>query len=264
MAHNTREEVQVLLPTTPNFSVDRLGKHAVYVAELSKRYKALSQDFKEEPPSPPHGTDGVDEDRISRLRSRVQDAWVNADGNPADGKWALLANMVRLGSTLGRKGHWAGARTDLELAPKPEGGWLNATSQAEWKEWEKKYRDELKVKDKVENWQKNLMAVGSKARTTKPTKATGQRRTPLPGRAQKSAAPTAKHAVGPSVDPLNESNPLGFKVVKRSSQTIAANSKPAAATSKPTRHSKERAAPPANIQEVSDLPNLVCILFDFF
>ena len=75
-----------------------------------------------------------------------------ADGNPADGKWALLRQLLRTGVTSGKAGRWAGTRTDLQAPDAPDGGWINASTEAEWAEWER----EVGLKDKVQNWKMRL------------------------------------------------------------------------------------------------------------
>ena len=89
---------------------------------------------------------------MSALRARVKEVWAKAEGNPADGKWMALTHLLRIGVTSGKAGRWAGTRTDLKSPAAPDGGWINAATEAEWAEWEKK----VNVKDKVENWKMRL------------------------------------------------------------------------------------------------------------
>lgn len=271
------EQTPLLVPTAPKFTVDHHGKHATYVGELSRKYAALSQHFREEPPSPPRFLNAGQEERIRALRQRIQDAWVNADGNPADGKWASVTNLVRMGSISGRNGRWVGTRKDLPLAPEPERGtlWVNPKSEVEWKEWEKKYHEGLKVKDKVENWKKHLETVSPTVpkdinhKITNATRATTSSKSakPTSSAIQSHPAPMATSLVAKASstaisDPLQEPNPLGFRVVKRASQTTTANGKPQPppSTSKPRPPSRQQilpAAPAKHIQDVSDIPDLV-------
>jgi hypothetical protein len=63
-----------------------------------------------------------------------------------------LTHLLRIGVTSGKAGRWAGTRADLKTPDAPDGGWINAATEVEWAEWEKK----VNVKDKVENWKMRL------------------------------------------------------------------------------------------------------------
>ena len=132
-----------------------------YLNTLSRTHIALAQIVQEVPSSRPGSPtedadgsypDSSTQERVSALRRRVQDAWVMADGNPADGKWTLLTHLLRMGVTSGKAGRWAGARADLKAPDAPDGGWINAATEVEWAEWEKR----VGLKDKVENWKMRL------------------------------------------------------------------------------------------------------------
>ena len=134
---------------------------SAYLNSLSRTHIALAQIVQEEPSSRPGSpTDDADgsypdlptQQRVSALRARVQEAWTMTDGNPADGKWTVLTHLLRIGVTSGKAGRWAGARADLKVPDAPDGGWINATTEAEWAEWEKS----VGLKDKVQNWKMRL------------------------------------------------------------------------------------------------------------
>ena len=134
---------------------------SAYLNSLSRTHIALAQIVQEasssRPGSPTEDVDGSypdqsTQERVSTLRARVREAWAMADGNPADGKWALLRQLLRTGVTSGRAGRWAGTRTDLQAPEAPDGGWINASTEAEWAEWER----EVGLKDKVQNWKMGL------------------------------------------------------------------------------------------------------------
>ncbi|KAF8162654.1 hypothetical protein B0H34DRAFT_692418 [Crassisporium funariophilum] len=155
-----------------------LEPYSNYLNTLSRTHIALAQIVQEAPSSRPgspvEDTDGSYPDtsshaRIVALRARVQEAWVKADGNPADGKWALMTHLLRMGVTSGEAGRWSGARADLPCADPPAAvGWINAATEAEWFEWEKKVaaataatkvgETERTVHDKVESWKRRLDA----------------------------------------------------------------------------------------------------------
>ena len=142
--------------TSANFK-----KPSSYLNSLSRTHIALAQIVQEEPSSrsgsPTEDADGSYPDsftreRVSALRARVQEAWTKTDGNPADGKWTALTHLLRIGVTSGKAGRWAGTRADLKAPNAPDGGWINAATEVEWAEWEKR----VNVKDKVENWKMRL------------------------------------------------------------------------------------------------------------
>ena len=134
---------------------------SAYLKSLSRTHIALAQIVQEEPSSRPGSPtedadasypDSSTQERVSALRARVQEAWAMTDGNPADGKWTVLTRLLRIGVTSGKAGHWAGTRADLKVPDAPDGGWINAATEAEWAEWEKR----VGLKDKVENWKMRL------------------------------------------------------------------------------------------------------------
>ena len=271
---SSSEGPSIPLYSTPTFTIGPLGKHAAYVKQLSKKYEALAKVMHDEPASPPRigFSESDQEHRIYALRERVKEAWVNADGNPADGKWAFLSRLLQMGSTNGRRGRWIGARPDVKTPEQLEGhslGWLNAKSEGEWKEWERKFNQERRVKEKVESWKRRvdvepgieeeivddsvdgdaprssevvrnaLVSYTSDDTTnTKVASDANNRKKALQenGRAtDKATAAPSKPVVKTSssgVDPLKDTAPFGFGVVKRPSQQSVVNGKPSAGTSK--------------------------------
>ena len=138
-----------------------LKKPSAYLNSLSRTHIALAQIVQEEPSSRPGSPtedadgsypDSFTHERVSALRARVQEAWTRTDGNSADGKWTALTHLLRMGVTSGKAGRWAGTRADLKAPGAPDGGWINAATETEWEEWEKR----INVKDKVENWKMRL------------------------------------------------------------------------------------------------------------
>jgi len=327
---SSSEGPSIPLYSTPTFTIGPLGKYAAYIKQLSKKYEALAKVMHDEPPSPPRigfsESDHEDQEhRIYALRERVKEAWVNADGNPADGKWAFLSKILQMGSTSGRRGRWIGARPDVKTPEQLEGnslGWLNAKSEGEWKEWERKFNQERRVKEKVESWKRRvdvepgieeeivddsvdgdaprssavvrnaLVSYTSDDTTnTKVASDANNRKKAL----QENSRVTVKATAAPSkpvvkassssVDPLKDTAPFGFGVVKRPSQQSVVNGKPSAGTSKisngvrpPTSpKAKEKvdlrssannqslkksgsaanAASTKDIRDISDLPDLV-------
>lgn len=134
---------------------------SAYLNSLSRTHIALAQIVQEEPSSRPGSPvedadgsypDSSTQERVKALRARVQEAWAMTDGNPADGKWTVLTQLLRIGVTSGKAGRWAGTRADLKVPDAPDGGWINAATEAEWVEWEKR----VGLQNKVENWKMRL------------------------------------------------------------------------------------------------------------
>ena len=220
---------------TPTFTQDPLGTHSAYIKELSRKYSVLSNLVLEEPPPHLVSSPEAGEERSQWLREQVQEAWVKADGNPADGKWGFVTQLLRMGVTSGRNGRWIGARTDIKSPEKPEtgSGWLNASSEAEWNEWERKFNQDQLLKDKVENWKRTLELHRDEAEGAKqvPTTVvaessishgvdTGNRQAKELGSCNPNDASnsTTKPSIAITLDPLKNAALFGFGVVKRSSQ----------------------------------------------
>lgn len=220
-----------------------------YLVDLAKRREELTRHVSEVPPSPPHPSQDEDQavraERMDSLRHRVHEAWVNAEGNPADGKWVFLTHLLRMGVTSGRGGRWVGARADLKI-PEPIEGWVNAETEAEWNEWEKKDRAERAVKEKVENWKRNVEPPAPKrsaasivnAPVTKPPPSKVSDRTEtttkVPSVVEEAKGSQTKPIVSvvkAASNPLKDAAPFGFSVVK----------KPTQVKGKPTASGKQKA-----------------------
>lgn len=214
---------------TPNFSTDPLGKHTHYIQQLSSKHASLSKLVLDEHYSESLSTQ-ADEDRILALRASVQNAWSKADGNPASGKWIVLSRLLRMGVTAGRRGKWTGARSDLKPPDGPDdsSGWLSTMSESEWKEWERKYIQAQNLKNRVEIWKKGVEVPPESpppvVKADVPPKDSHRRGKSRPG--VFSDKESTKSVPATSMDPLRDSAPFGFGVVKRSSQTNVLNGKP--------------------------------------
>ncbi len=221
---------------------------AIYLKDLETKRQALLL-VREEPQTPPRSPrDEVGRDeRIQAVRERARDAWTKAHGNPADGRWAVLTDILRLSVTCGRGGRWMGARTDLPSA-KPlvngDGGayWINAETESEWLEWEARDTEERKNREKIESWRKTLEAqqtvssaaipvseqvsnVSTSALNQPPatTPQSPQNKSPhrIKVATMKTAGAVPKGVARTSslTSALKDNSPLGFSVVKRQKST---------------------------------------------
>ncbi|CAA7261034.1 unnamed protein product [Cyclocybe aegerita] len=223
---------------------------ALFMTQLTKRRAALSKVNREEPGSPiASGSLEEREERIQKLRDAITDAYAAADADPSDGKWIFLWRLLRTGVTSGRDGHWAGARKDVKIPQELDGeglGWRIAETEAEWKEWEKRVLEEHRLRDKVESWQRKVDirdatlpdslpreavelapvkvvdAPSTSSKTSHP--ASNQKAPSTTAPAKKTKVQATIKAAAP-LDPLQDSSPFGFAVVKRSSQ-LSGSSKP--------------------------------------
>ncbi|KAJ7022600.1 hypothetical protein C8F04DRAFT_1137470 [Mycena alexandri] len=139
-----------------------------YMERLFQTHLALNQ-MEELPSSRPNSPDQAYRDRVESLRKQVVDAFNAANGNPANGKWGLLSNLLQTGTSKG-KYRYVNTRTDA-APPRPTEGWLLADTEEEWIAWEKKRKaeshsmadaaekkrkeDEL-LKEKVETWKRDI------------------------------------------------------------------------------------------------------------
>ncbi|KIM49835.1 hypothetical protein M413DRAFT_116695 [Hebeloma cylindrosporum] len=212
----------------PLVSVNGGSKRAeAYLVDLAKRREELARTVPEVPASPPHPSQDEDEvvraERINSFCPRVHEAWDDADGNPADGKWLFLTHLLRMGVTSGRRGRWVGARADLKV-PEPIDGWVNAETEAEWNEWEKKDRAERAVKEKVENWKRKVEppapthSAASIPVLKPPSKVSDRTEitTKVPSVLEE---PNGSQTKAKSAsNPLKDAAPFGFSVVKKPTQ----------------------------------------------
>ncbi|PPQ91933.1 hypothetical protein CVT25_000976 [Psilocybe cyanescens] len=236
-----------------------------YMERLAKKHEALARMVREEPRFLPHADQNSDgtasDERVTVLRELVREALVKADGNPADGKYIFLTQLLRLKSTSGLNGRWSGVRTDLSPPEELKGpglGWINAKTETEWKEWERKYEAERRVKDKVENWKKTVEAPSKDSSLQESL----QDAPALKGHSRTTAAvPGSKvSSVSVAVDPLKSSTPFGFSVVKRTQKTAVG--KPSGSGSgnakvppkKPSGSASSKPGKGAHNKHIADLP----------
>ena len=183
----------------------------------------------EEPP-----VDKESEARVEELRKRVVEAQEAADRNPTDGNWATLSQILQMSVTSGRY-RWMGARADGELS----GPGINAGTESEWMEWERRRAEEDRLKRKIENWKKTVDVDLVDPTPPETIKSKSMPRESLtrvedvegmvqdkpvdvaPKKDLKAATTEAKLH-----DPLMTRSGLGFSVVKRNTQALAGKPKP--------------------------------------
>ncbi|KAJ6577217.1 hypothetical protein B0H19DRAFT_1061888 [Mycena capillaripes] len=136
---------------------------STYMEKLFKTHVALNQ--MEEVPS--HTPNPGHNERVEALRKQVVEQFKACNGNPANGKWGLLVNLLQTSTAKGNY-RYVNTRTDV-LPPQPgPDGWLLAETEEEWLTWERKRKDEqrlaqdkkrkeeLLLKEKVETWKRDI------------------------------------------------------------------------------------------------------------
>jgi len=225
--------------TTPRPSVSTAGTTTDvperYLDCLSRKHIALAQIVQEVPPSrsgSPTGEEAEDKDleskaRVNALAQRVRQAFQNAKGEPADGKWAIIVQLLQLTSTKGRS-RWVGTTLEGKKAESSI-GWVNAATEEEWTEWESTWKNARLLQKKVESWQKKVefdpTAAGESPEFSDLQEAPQEHQTQTQGE------PTqVKRIEAAPVVAVREQkfSTLNFPVVKRSSLTTIG--KPAKAT----------------------------------
>ncbi|KAG6823893.1 hypothetical protein H0H92_008695 [Tricholoma furcatifolium] len=126
-----------------------------YLERMSKQHIALATKVQEAPSSrsPSPESEERSAARIDALRREVEAAFKHANGDPADGKWSTIAQLLKLNATRSKR--WLRTSTEGILAESGS-GWINAETEEEWEEWEAKWKEEDRVKKKVENWKRNV------------------------------------------------------------------------------------------------------------
>ncbi|PPQ99175.1 hypothetical protein CVT24_009266 [Panaeolus cyanescens] len=217
---------------------------STYVEEIARK-RALESDIIEVPASPPRGDDEPNEDRIAQLKKRVEDVYKITRGNPSDGQWAKMSRVLRLGVTSGRH-RWIGTRKDLK-APEEhkEVPWINAETEQEWSQWERR----ASTVDKVKTWNRQVEESSLLVEPVEPlsTPSSQLPKSQEPPKAQVSLKSTP-------VDPLDAPTPLGFSVVKRVNKTTA-NGKPSRPTASQNNGRKGSMGPPPTHNEKPSKPN---------
>jgi hypothetical protein len=229
-----------------------------YLGYLSGEHVVLAHAMSEIPPSLLFEGDEVEDlerkTRVDALRKRVQEAYKYANGDTADGKWSFLVQLLRMPGIKGRA-RWIGSTIETKQAVSND-GWINAETEGEWFEWERRWKEEELLKRKVESWQQKVDPLsidtnspsdeldGTKVDRTRvsskgKTKAGGPVEGVTDGLEIESAiskssvkAPAPKAAAS-----------LGFPVVKRSSFATVGKPKPARDVSKNVGSSDSQSSP---------------------
>lgn len=206
-----------------------------YLNTLSRQHVALAQNVKEVPSSRPSSpelelylgpdaekeTSGLTEvqlrrvQRVEDLRSRVVDAFRKANGEPGEGKWGQISQMLRMGCTAGRY-RWVRrcappGRQVREMDPSvvlPE-------TEEEWHAMERKFEQKHQLKQKVEIWQEGVAPVEEQAQETQAIESQNE-----PAHSKADTNLQRRSSSKSTVTSLSKQGSLQFKTAKRTSGII--------------------------------------------
>jgi len=89
--------------------------------------------------------------RVAQLTQRLKQAYSEARGNPANGRWSFISDLLRLSTTRGGR-RWMGVNTAVETPEIPDHLCIVPKTSEEWYELERKWKEEEEVKSKVQRW----------------------------------------------------------------------------------------------------------------
>lgn len=241
----------MLLRLTIQYSETMSSTLATYVGDIARKRAAMVSEIVEVPASPPHGDNEPNEDRIAQYKQRVKEIYSITNGNPSDGQWAVMSRVLRLSVTSGKHQHWTGTRTDLK-APEEhkELKWINADSEQEWAQWEKR----ASMVDKVKTWNRQVEVSTTVVEPVDPLSATSSQ----PPKSQEPPPKVPVSLVSTPIDPLDAPTPLGFSVVKRNNKT-AVKGKPSGPTASQKSARKGSMGPPPSSNAKPSSKSVSCI-----
>ncbi|KAG6840860.1 hypothetical protein C0991_003663 [Blastosporella zonata] len=181
-----------------------------YLERMAKQHIALATKVQEVPSSRSTTPDAeeISAARVDTLRKQVEEAFKYANGDPADGKWTAVADLLKL--NVARRRRWLDTTTQGTRAESSI-GWINAATEEEWEEWEARSSEDNCVKKKVENWQRGVEV--APAEIVSIISISQQEKT-------MERVPTVQNVAGTE---KRASSSLGFPVVKRSSRNVVGN-----------------------------------------
>ncbi|KAJ7227076.1 hypothetical protein GGX14DRAFT_628092 [Mycena pura] len=128
-----------------------------YLDRLFETHVALSQ-MEEVPSSRPTTPDAAGRQRVEILKKQVRQAFEDANGNPASGKWGTLVNLLQTGTAKGKYRYIDTKNDAVPPQPGPDGWPPLAETEEEWFAWEKRRKEQLLLKEKVEHWKRDINA----------------------------------------------------------------------------------------------------------
>lgn len=202
------------------------GAYSSYLRRITREH--LSRASMEEVDSSVVGSPSPESKRrVAQLTQRVKRAYSEANGNPANGRWSFISDLLRLSTTRGGR-RWLDVNTTAEVPEIPDHLCIIPKTSEEWHELERKWKEEEEVKSKVQRW---ITTAEFEPLTPEATvvrePAEGEELPPIEFNEKDSGDSTRKLTTQATLkgistlnDPLFGGSKLGFSVVKRSN-TIA-------------------------------------------
>ena len=91
------------------------------------------------------------EARVAQWTEKVKQAFAEANGNAADGRWTLVSDLLQLHCTRGGS-RWLGINLDLQAPEIPKQLCHIPETNEEWEELERRIKAEEDVNSKVQRW----------------------------------------------------------------------------------------------------------------
>ena len=187
--------------------------------------------------------------RVSKWTAKVKRAFAEANGNVADGRWALVSDLLRLHCTRGGS-RWLGVNLDLQTPQVPKQLCLIPKTSEEWADLERRIKGEDVVNSKVQRWIRSAEftplspgATGDQSQTLHGV-SSFLRRDPNPP-----TKVTQTSLTGFSMShPLSSGSKFGFNVVKRPNVFIKGTNRSRNSLSSPP-------SPDPNPPYTSHIPN---------
>lgn len=229
----------VLYDNIPQSSLSSLAGETractTYLKRLTREHLARAN-MGEVDPSVTGSPSFESQDRIARLTEKVKRAYSDANGNPADGRWSFVSDLLRLNTTRGGR-HWLGTNMDVKVLDVPQHLCVIPKTNEEWSELERKWKEEESVKNKVQKWIATAEFEPLTPETTiiRETGADDESSSQPPfgtagkpsdhGSRKLTSQATLKAVSGP-IGSLSKASGFGFTVIKRSNATVTDKPKP--------------------------------------
>jgi hypothetical protein len=126
------------------------GERSIYLKQIRREHLARAS-MEEVGSQLPDATDSKSIAKVAQLTERAKCAYSEANGNSADGRWIFLSDLLRLHCTRGGR-HWIGTNTSVEAPTIPEHLCILPEKSNEWRQLERKRKEEEDVKSRVQRW----------------------------------------------------------------------------------------------------------------
>lgn len=217
------------VPDSNVSSTGEVGTCSSYLKRLTREHLARAS-MEEVESSVAGSPTSESKARVGQLVAKVERAYAEANGNPADGRWVFVSDLLRLRCTRGGR-RWLGANLDARAPEIPKHLCVIPKTNEEWQELECRIKDEEDVNSKVQRWIRTAefepltpdVTVDrdqDQADATSPLNASNPRAEPSGRRAHAANAQTNLKSSFSLSHPLSSGSRFGFNVVKRSNTAL--------------------------------------------